>query len=583
MIKSFTNYSTNDAQVNIPLLVRRDIPVSLIYTPSGVYIQADYLPDDNVFAQSMHIRTETVPALPAQIGKNNRYIAKKVKQNNLSNTVMAVSKPLNTPLPLCDAAVLFNVTFTFTFSIRDNEKVLSFYEFKSHRGLSDMDKSFLQNMADSISSYEVSIKAEYDDLHNIEYAVSYLNSCLGDEVFALSMHKQPFPVLPNETRNISSLHSENVAFTAFHTDAFLFSSAPLANKEKTTVVAFGTDIYGKSTYIALSDLKNSSTSIQGPSGYGKTNLIKYLVSEIQKQDKDAVIITIDPVKTDELKTNGKVYTIGSEKDGLKLNLFSLDKGEIPAKKISDFLDNASYILQADALLANIVKNAIYGLYKANKPVTFELIKASAKAYLKRSTYKPDIASHLSAMVSLRLGSIIASGADSLFTVEDDTLFSLCFEKGSVTHLQFSSQLDTILKNLYLSLLFSKIKNKILSMREKGHYNHVYLVIDEMSDIADDTCTEIYYGNCLSQQINDYIKRLRYIGVSFILADQNKLQCFNNCSNSIIFKQLTDEYNIILSDRQKYAAARLPRYQCILSCATMPQPQYVFEINIYKED
>ena len=581
MIKKLIKYSTVNGQINVPMLVGKNNPVSVIYTPSGVYIQADYLPDESVFAQAMHIRTETVPALPAHAGKTY-YIGKNFKKNSLSNTIMAVSKPLNTPLPLCDAAAIFNVSFTITFSSRDSSRLAPVYQFNSQRASSESDTKALQAVADSLSMYEVTIKAVSNDVHSITFAINYLNSFLSDEVFTLTNKEQPFILLKNETDNISFLHSEHIAFIPYHTDAFLFS--PAFACEESAKLDLGKDIYSNTVSIDLADVKRSSTYIQGPSGYGKTNTMRILMSQIRKKDPEAVIITLDPVKQNELTIGGKVYTIGTD-NGLKLNIFSVDKEETMSKKVSEFIDNASYILQADALLANIIKNAIYGVYKANKPVSFELIEASSRAYLKHNTtYKADVASHLAAMISLRFGSVIAAGVDDLFTTEDDTLFSYCFEKGSVTHIQFSTNIDIMLKELYISMLLMKVKNHVNKLRQQGQKQHIYLFIDELSDILNENkYSENCYGNNLSQQLSNLIKRIRYHGVSFILADQQKQNIFNHCSNGIVFRQISEDNNMNLTPVQATVAANLPRYQCLLSCATNPQSQFIYEIDIYKEN
>jgi len=241
-------------------------------------------------------------------------------------------------------------------------------------------------------------------------------------------------------------------------------------------IEFGTVLYGKKKlYPILLDEDSFLTHIGifGSSGYGKTNLVQWLIINLAKHEIPVLIFDFskrnyrDLLSLPELKDRIKIYTVGRNISPFKFNPLRPPEGvQISqwAKEFSEVFDHAYWMMGGGR---HIILKALDEIYKASSPNIPRIkdLKDWLETYAEKK--KSPRERNWIATAERPLESLCFREVGDVFDCDKGIMPSEFFKKGSVTILELDS-LSTNDKTFFIEIMLQWIRDTALvsTKREK---------------------------------------------------------------------------------------------------------------------
>jgi len=239
---------------------------------------------------------------------------------------------------------------------------------------------------------------------------------------------------------------------------------------------FGMVLYGKKRLYPISLSENmflTHMGIFGSSGYGKTNLVQWLILNLAKHDIPVLIFDFskrnyrDLLALPELKDKMRVFTVGRNVSPFRFNPLKPPEGiQISqwAKEFSEVFDHAYWMMGGGR---HIILKALDDLYNASDP-NYPRMK-DLKNWLERyaQTRTSPRERNWIATAERPLESLCFREVGDVFDCEEGILPSEFFKKGTVTILELDS-LSTNDKTFFIEIMLQWIRDVALvsNVREK---------------------------------------------------------------------------------------------------------------------
>jgi len=239
---------------------------------------------------------------------------------------------------------------------------------------------------------------------------------------------------------------------------------------------FGMVLYGKKRLYPIS-LKEEDflthVGVFGSSGYGKTNLVQWLILNLVKKEIPVVIFDFskrnyrDLLSLPELKDKIRVYTVGRNVSSFRFNPLKPPEGiQISqwAKEFSEVFDHAYWMMGGGR---HIILKALDDVYKASNPGYPKM--RELKDWLEKfaMSRKSSRERNWIATAQRPLESLCFRELGDVFDCEEGILPSEFFKKGRITILELDA-LSTNDKTFFIEIMLQWIRDVALvsTKREK---------------------------------------------------------------------------------------------------------------------
>jgi DNA helicase HerA-like ATPase/DNA-binding MarR family transcriptional regulator len=289
-------------------------------------------------------------------------------------------------------------------------------------------------------------------------------------------------------------------------------------------IEFGMVLYGKKRlYPLMLEKGNLLTHIGvfGSSGYGKTNLIHWLVLNLAKKEIPVLIFDFskrnyrDLLAIPEIKDKIKVYTVGRNISPFRFNPLKPPEGvqlSQWAKEFAEIFDHAYWMLGGGR---HIILKALDAVYESLKPEMprIEDLKYWLEKY--RSNQSSSREKNWIATAERPLESLCFRETGEVFDCDEGILPSKFLEKGAITILELDS-LSTNDKTFFIEIILQWLRDVALVSDSREKLKGV-IVLEEAHHVLN---REQSKRIGMETVIDLIFREVRELGIGMVYVDQH---------------------------------------------------------------
>jgi len=289
-------------------------------------------------------------------------------------------------------------------------------------------------------------------------------------------------------------------------------------------IEFGMVLYGKKRlYPLMLERDNLLTHIGvfGSSGYGKTNLIHWLVLNLAKREIPVLIFDFskrnyrDLLAIPEIKDRIKIYTVGRNTSPFRFNPLKPPEGiQISqwAKEFSEIFDHAYWMLGGGRHIILKALDAIYESFKPGMP-RIEDLKDWLEKY--SSNQNSPREKNWIATAERPLESLCFRETGEIFDCDEGILPSKFLEKGTITIIELDS-LSTNDKTFFIEIMLQWLRDAALVSDSREQLKGV-IVLEEAHHVLN---REKSKRIGMETVIDLVFREVRELGIGMVYVDQH---------------------------------------------------------------
>lgn len=289
-------------------------------------------------------------------------------------------------------------------------------------------------------------------------------------------------------------------------------------------IEFGTVLYGKKRLYPLFLQKENMLThigIFGSSGYGKTNLIHWLVLNLSEKEIPVVIFDFskrnyrDLLSIPEIKDKIRIYTVGRNTSPFRFNPLSPPEGiQISqwAKEFSEIFDHAYWMLGGGRHIILKALDAVYESFKPRMP-RIEDLKYWLEKY--RSNQSSSREKNWIATAERPLESLCFRETGEVFDCDEGILPSKFLEKGMVTIIELDS-LSTNDKTFFIEIMLQWLRDAALVSGSREKLKGI-IVLEEAHHVLN---REKSKRIGMETVIDLIFREVRELGIGMVYVDQH---------------------------------------------------------------
>jgi DNA helicase HerA-like ATPase/DNA-binding MarR family transcriptional regulator len=289
-------------------------------------------------------------------------------------------------------------------------------------------------------------------------------------------------------------------------------------------IEFGMVLYGKKRlYPLMLERDNLLTHIGvfGSSGYGKTNLIHWLVLNLAKREIPVLIFDFskrnyrDLLSISEIKDKIKIYTVGRNTSPFRFNPLKPPEGiQISqwAKEFSEIFDHAYWMLGGGRHIILKALDAIYESFKPGMP-RIEDLKDWLEKYSSNQSSPRE--KNWIATAERPLESLCFRETGEIFDCDEGILPSKFLEKGTITVIELDS-LSTNDKTFFIEIMLQWLRDAALVSDSREQLKGV-IVLEEAHHVLN---REKSKRIGMETVIDLVFREVRELGIGMVYVDQH---------------------------------------------------------------
>jgi len=287
---------------------------------------------------------------------------------------------------------------------------------------------------------------------------------------------------------------------------------------------FGMVLYGKKRLYPLCIDKESLLThigIFGSSGYGKTNLIHWLVLNLAKKQIPVLIFDFskrnyrDLLSLSEIRDKIKIYTVGRNVSPFTFNPLKPPEGiQISqwAKEFAEIFDHAYWMLGGGR---HIIMKALDAIYKKFSPETPRIKDLSSWLDMCRLSQSSSREKNWVSTAERPLESLCFRETGDVFDCDVGVLPSKFLEKGSITILELDA-LSTNDKTFFIEIMLQWLRDAALVSRSREKLLGV-IVLEEAHHVLN---REKSKRIGMETVIDLIFREVRELGIGMVYVDQH---------------------------------------------------------------
>ncbi len=289
-------------------------------------------------------------------------------------------------------------------------------------------------------------------------------------------------------------------------------------------IEFGMVLYGKKRMYPLMLERDSLLThigVFGSSGYGKTNLIHWLVLNLAKIEVPVIIFDFskrnyrDLLAIPEMKDKIKIYTVGRNTSPFRFNPLKPPEGiQISqwAKEFSEIFDHAYWMLGGGRHIILKALDAIYESYKPKMPRIEDLKDWLEKC---RSNQSSSREKNWIATAERPLESLCFRETGEVFECDEGILPSKFLEKGAITVLELDS-FSTNDKTFFIEIMLQWLRDAALVSDSREKLKGV-IILEEAHHVLN---REKSKRIGMETVIDLIFREVRELGIGMVYVDQH---------------------------------------------------------------
>jgi len=287
---------------------------------------------------------------------------------------------------------------------------------------------------------------------------------------------------------------------------------------------FGVVLYGKKRLYPImvnKDMFLTHVGIFGSSGYGKTNLSQWLVTNLAKLEVPVIIFDFskrnyrDLLSLPQLKDKIKIYTVGRNTSPFRFNPLKPPEGiEISqwAKEFSEVFDHAYWMMGGGRHIVLKALDAIYEGAAPNAPKLYDL-RYWLEKYRNRESSSRE--KNWIATAERPLESLCFRETGDVFDCEEGILPSELLKKGAVTILELDS-LSTNDKTFFIEIMLQWIRDAALVSKSREKLIGV-IILEEAHHVLNREKSKTLG---METVIDLIFREVRELGIGIVYLDQH---------------------------------------------------------------
>ena len=291
--------------------------------------------------------------------------------------------------------------------------------------------------------------------------------------------------------------------------------------------------------------------IFGSTGYGKTNLIKYLIYQLAKLEIPVIVFDFSKrnyrclLSIKDIKDKIKIYTVGRNISPLRFNPLIPPKNVEKSrwmKTFAEIFDHAYWMMGGGRhIILKAMDELDVSLSVTETESVMKLKDILAWIYAKEETFISPREKNWAATAKRALESLCFREIGEVFNTDEEFDIESLFENGKITIFELDS-LSSNDRTFFIEILMEHIREYLLENKEREKINGV-IVLEEAHHILNREKT----AKIGCESIMDVVFReIRELGIGIIYADQHpsliSYTALGNTSTQIYFNLGLDTKN-----------------------------------------